>query len=135
MTITLDRPSTPSATGHEDKLYYALEGWRGLVTKAVEPVNNVYVREDDTIRPLEHHIRHSPTGFAWGYGGSGPSDLARCILYDFLGFPPRPGVYQHFKGVFVSTWPQDEGWRLSGREIQEWLDLNYPDEDIEERIA
>lgn len=33
-------------------------------------------------RPLEHHVRHSPDGFAWGYGGSGPSELARCILLD-----------------------------------------------------
>lgn len=35
--------------------------------------------------PLEHHKKHSPTGFGWGYGGSGPSDLARCLLIDALG--------------------------------------------------
>lgn len=36
-------------------------------------------------RPLTHHRRHSPDGFAWGYGGSGPSELARCLLIDALG--------------------------------------------------
>jgi hypothetical protein len=35
--------------------------------------------------PLRHVVRHSPTGFEWGYGGSGPADLARCLLLDVLG--------------------------------------------------
>lgn len=30
--------------------------------------------------PLTHYIRHSPDGFAWGYAGSGPTELARCLL-------------------------------------------------------
>jgi hypothetical protein len=34
---------------------------------------------------LRHVVKHSPTGFSWGYDGSGPSDLARCILIDVLG--------------------------------------------------
>jgi hypothetical protein len=45
----------------------------------------VTVREDDgPRRPLRHHVRHSPTGFSWGYGGSGPAELARCVLIDCL---------------------------------------------------
>jgi len=36
-------------------------------------------------RALPHIIRHSPTGMEWGYGGSGPADLARSILIDALG--------------------------------------------------
>jgi len=35
--------------------------------------------------PLRHVIRHSPTGLEWGYGGSGPADLARSLLIDALG--------------------------------------------------
>ncbi|MBT9252140.1 MAG: hypothetical protein KM296_00220 [Brockia lithotrophica] len=34
--------------------------------------------------PLHHVERHSPTGFEWGYGGSGPADLALSILHDYL---------------------------------------------------
>lgn len=36
-------------------------------------------------RPLRHHVKHSPTGLEWGYGGSGPADLARSLLIDALG--------------------------------------------------
>jgi hypothetical protein len=35
--------------------------------------------------PLTHFLRHSPAGFEWGYGGSGPADLARALLIDALG--------------------------------------------------
>ncbi len=35
--------------------------------------------------PLQHVIRHSPTGLEWGYGGSGPADLALSILADYFG--------------------------------------------------
>ena len=35
--------------------------------------------------PLPHQIKHSPSGFSWGYLGSGPADLARSLLIDALG--------------------------------------------------
>lgn len=34
---------------------------------------------------LPHYVRHSPDGFLWGYGGSGPAELARCLIIDALG--------------------------------------------------
>jgi hypothetical protein len=35
---------------------------------------------------VPHRIkRHSPTGLAWGYGGSGPADFALNILSVFIG--------------------------------------------------
>lgn len=45
----------------------------------------VHTLAGDEIGPLQHHVRHSPTGFNWGYLGSGPADLARCLLIDALG--------------------------------------------------
>jgi hypothetical protein len=30
-------------------------------------------------------LRNSPTGFGWGYGGSGPAQLALALLADSLG--------------------------------------------------
>lgn len=33
---------------------------------------------------LNHFVKHSPTGFGWGYAGSGPAELARCLLIDAL---------------------------------------------------
>lgn len=43
------------------------------------------IEQDGTRHPLPHAVKHSPTGFEWGYGGSGPSDLARSLLIDALG--------------------------------------------------
>lgn len=43
------------------------------------------------IGPLTHHSKHSPSGFSWGYAGSGPSELARCILIDHLDDKGRCG--------------------------------------------
>jgi len=37
------------------------------------------------VGPLPHHRKHSPDGFSWGYFGSGPAELARCLLIDALG--------------------------------------------------
>ena len=52
---------------------------------------------------LSHIERHSPDGFQWGYGGSGPADLARSILYDLLGdFNIVDRLYQTFKFDFVA---------------------------------
>jgi hypothetical protein len=48
--------------------------------------------EAGALYPLPHLLRHSPDGFEYGYGGSGPSDLARSLVGDLLGQkdpPPR----------------------------------------------
>jgi len=36
------------------------------------------------VHPLPHVVKHSSTGFSWGYGGSGPADLARSLLVHAL---------------------------------------------------
>lgn len=70
---------------------------------------------------LEHRVCHSPTGLSWGYAGSGPADLARSILWDFLGNEPARWLYQAFKFAFVAGWPQDGSWVLTAEEIRQWL--------------
>jgi hypothetical protein len=64
---------------------------------------------------------HSPAGFNWGYGGSGPSELARQILWDYLGASPHPALYQDFKRDVVARFPQEQGWKLPARQILDWL--------------
>jgi hypothetical protein len=52
----------------------------------------VFVSDGAAYYPLQTHqdIRnHSPDGFNWGYGGSGPSQLALAILADHFG-PAKP---------------------------------------------
>jgi len=74
-------------------------------------------------KPLTHHICHSPTGFNWGYGGSGPADLARSILWDYLGEEPTPELYQEFKNTFVTGWK--ERWQITSTEIKIWIIGKY----------
>ena len=77
-------------------------------------------------RPLAHVIRHSPDGFEYGYGGSGPADLARSILIDVFGLhsaPDRlPISYQAFKWRFVATADRDaSSLEISGAAIAAWV--------------
>ncbi|MEW5931999.1 MAG: DUF6166 domain-containing protein [Bacillota bacterium] len=80
----------------------------------------VYVEEAGVLRPLRHVVCHSPSGLEWGYGGSGPADLALSILADALGDEEaaRP-LYQAFKREVVATL-EHEGWRLPAEQVLEW---------------
>jgi len=84
----------------------------------------VTVSKDGGIdKHLAHHVYHSPTGFSWGYGSSGPADLARSILWDLFGKePPRP-LYMRFKDKFVSAWKVS--WEMTSKEITEWITKEY----------
>ena len=57
---------------------------------------------------------HSPTGFAWGYEGSGPAQLSLALLADALGDDERAlRLYQPFKSAYIAGIPQDKEWALS----------------------
>lgn len=62
-----------------------IEGTRANADRLRRGSVTVEVVEDGTRRPLRHVCRHSPDGFEWGYGGSGPADLARSILVEIMG--------------------------------------------------
>lgn len=72
-------------------------------------------------KPLKHIVRHSPTGFSWGYGGSGPADTALSVLTDlFGGFSDLADIfYLGFKWDFVAFW--GEKWQIDESEIDKWL--------------
>jgi len=64
---------------------------------------------------------HSPTGFEWGYGGSGPAQLALALLLDYTDDEDVAlAQYTEFKNEVVSqlecTGP-DERWRLTDSDI------------------
>ena len=61
---------------------------------------------------------HSPTGFAWGYAGSGPAQLALALVADATGDDGlAQRVYQEFKFKFVAGWEGDT-WAITQDEIQ-----------------
>ncbi len=64
---------------------------------------------------------HSPTGFEWGYGGSGPAQSALAILLDYTGkrnFCER--FHQDFKWQFMAPAPK-KGWVITSRHIDEFI--------------
>lgn len=65
---------------------------------------------------------HSPTGFDWGYGGSGPAQTALAILADYLGHDQRAfALHQDFKWALVCGLPH-WGWEITGAQIDALLD-------------
>lgn len=75
---------------------------------------------DGKQEPLQHLVYHSPDGFEWGYGGSGPADLARSILADAVGEENAIApLYQAFKWEYVAGWGRR--WEISLNEIKDWL--------------
>lgn len=66
-------------------------------------------------------VKHSPTGFAWGYGGSGPADLAFNTLLAFgEPIPSCYRLYQAFKEEIIAAIPK-EGGTISGDTIRHWI--------------
>ncbi|MBN2286928.1 MAG: hypothetical protein JXI43_10805, partial [Tissierellales bacterium] len=63
---------------------------------------------------------HSPDGFCWGYGGSGPAQLALAILLKFTDRETACNLYQKFKWEMIATLPQDD-FVLSVEGVIHWI--------------
>ncbi|HEY3856318.1 MAG TPA: DUF6166 domain-containing protein [Verrucomicrobiae bacterium] len=65
---------------------------------------------------------HSPSGFEWGYAGSGPAQLALALLADCLDHEADAiGWHEGFKSAVVAALPL-AGWTLTELEIRETID-------------
>lgn len=74
-----------------------------------ESVNRVFVNGKEIQPESSRLLRdHSPDGFAWGYHGSGPAQLALGICLELFGSHIATCVYQDFKSEFVSGWAPGE---------------------------
>jgi hypothetical protein len=83
---------------------------------------------------------HCPDGFAWGYNGSAPSELALCLLRhhlqewyvtrEFLLLPERewsrfPECYRchhAFRDEFLATLEKHASWEINDQILNAWLD-------------
>ena len=81
------------------------------------------VRVDGILLKPRYDLRlHSPTGFDWGYGGSGPAQLALALLADHLDDDEEAlNLYQRFKWAVVAELPWKD-WRLTSEQIEQALD-------------
>ena len=57
-------------------------------------------------------FNHSPDGFNWGYGGSGPAQLALAILLEFNDNQTAIAHYQQFKWEYVAIWPTGKDFEI-----------------------
>ena len=96
--------------------------YRGVVSPG-EGDWRVYVEDEERSKPLPlclDQVNHSPDGFSWGYGGSGPAQLSLAILADAVGSDVAVSLYQRFKREVVAAWPQRNGWTYTSTQAQAW---------------
>jgi hypothetical protein len=88
-------------------------------------------------------VHHSPTGFEFGYGGSGPADLAlnvcqfyllsigyrgeKTACFDGKCFSLAYMLHQDFKRAFIETAPH-EGITIPFEDIRRWFEAHITDE-------
>jgi len=73
---------------------------------------------DQPLDPRFDLWEHSPTGFEWGYGGSGPAQLALALLADHLGDDDRAvALHQEFKWAVIAKLSQPT-WTLTSDQIE-----------------
>ncbi len=74
---------------------------------------------------------HSPTGFEWGYGGSGPAQLALALVADCMGRDLAvPTIYQHVKFKLVANFRVDT-WTLTEEDLRVCIAAYCSDLDLE----
>jgi hypothetical protein len=89
----------------------------------IQDVDRIVVNGKGKLLDLEASLKvvnHSPTGFCWGYNGSGPAQLALAILLDhFHGDRERAlSLYQDFKFKVISKLPMDKDFVLTDEQIE-----------------
>ena len=108
-----------------EKTYHGRHGCQGNAEVWIEEFRATAERpqEATTLRPLPLHLDvrgHSPTGFAWGYSGSEPAQLALALLMDATGDEELAfRHYQDFKREAVALWPDE--WSISAADIRAFV--------------
>ena len=81
--------------------------------------HTIVVTVDDA--PLDPRLDlwpHSPTGFEWGYGGAGPSQLALALVADCCQDEKfAVEIHQEFKEAVVAKLPR-QSWTLTDSQIR-----------------
>lgn len=114
-----------------EKLY-----WKGE-RKPLAEKNPVFMSVDGEIwanLPLYlDEANHSPTGFEWGYAGSGPHQLGYAILRTYFEILKKyvpvdaKRLALHFYGKFTweivySKFGRDDKWELDSDKVDTWIE-------------
>ena len=91
----------------------------GNMIQGIGSTRQIYIDSQELLPGESQKVyNHSPDGFAWGYGGSGPAQLALAIMLKFTDKDTALVWYQDFKNEHVAKWLNDnfsvmidmEGW-------------------------
>lgn len=110
------------------KVYFGTRNIEGtvrvMVGEAEKPADKEIVRAyNSKDLPIRGDVRdHSPTGFEWGYSGSGPAQLALAILIDLIGVAKAKDFYQQFKHLYVGNLDREKSWVLTEEKAFEILE-------------
>ena len=89
-------------------------GWRSLSGECVVMVDGAALDQRLDL------YSHSPTGFEWGYGGSGPAQLALAILAHHLpNANDALALHQEFKWSWVFFFGPT--WEMTSAQIEAWV--------------
>ena len=74
------------------------------------------------IGPSQAITNHSPHGFGWGYGGSGPSQLALAIMLRFVPEQEARRNYQAFKWEMLAKFDPHEDISIRTADVRSWCE-------------
>ena len=95
-----------------------------LLIRGEGATGRVFSGEREVLPKDSLRIRnHSPTGFAWGYAGSGPTQLSLALLLD-AGLPPEQATecHQAFKEKVVSRILSGKNFAFPRAWLVEWAE-------------
>lgn len=91
-----------------------------IIGRAADRTVTIGGRELDPA-PSQKIRNHSPDGFAWGYGGSGPAQLALAILLEVADIESATRLYHDFKFEVLATFPMDRDFELPVAHVHSWV--------------
>lgn len=77
--------------------------------------------DDNQLDPRLDVRRYFHDGYAWGYEGGGPAQLALAILLAVTGREEAEASCQRFEREVVARFPQGESWTLAAVDVRRWL--------------
>ena len=79
--------------------------------------------DGNVLSPVESQnaFNHSPDGFNWGYGGSGPAQLALALVLEVTDEEEAIKRHQSFKFDIIAS--LQGNFEMKAEQIYEWLEI------------
>ena len=110
-----------SETGTHDDVQTTTGDGRTYDGRRRSNARNLVTGPDGDLDTRTDLVNHSPTGLEWGYGGSGPAQLALALLADCYADAVALDHYQRFKDDVIAGLDGDE-WALDAATVENYLD-------------